>query len=242
MRETALFALLCTLLSPMLAFGGTPDTVHDFAQIGDGGGVRTIILIMNRNQAAVSVTISFFTGDPGTPWQLSIGGTTTAVFETEVPARGFVRLVTSGAGAAPQAGWARLIASNIVGAQVLFEIRSGEDLLTQAAVESTPPLTSTDLFVEEGGGSGTGLAIASLSPRGRIRVLLTLTDEDGEAAGETEFILGARGHKAQFLSQLFQALESFRGTLTVRASGPFTIVTLQQTGLVLGSLPPVWPL
>jgi hypothetical protein len=148
-------------------------------------------------------------------------------------------LATAGTAPSPQAGWARLTATEDVGAQVLFEISTGGLLVTQAAVESPGPLDSLDLFFDQRSGTNSGIAIASLSAAGAIRIRLTLKDQNGATVATRDLTLGSLGHLAQFVSELFPQGAGLRGTLHIEASGPVTVVALQQTGLVLGTLPVV---
>ena len=94
-----------------------------------------------------------------------------------------------------------------------------------------------DAFIERAPGTDTGLALANLSTVGSIRVRITLFNSGGGQTLQTEITLGPLEQIARFLSQLFEELENFRGTMRVEASGPMAAVTLQQTGLVLGTLP-----
>jgi len=75
--------------------------------------------------------------DDGQPLQLELDGTTATEFELEIPGRATRRLATAGTSDSPVVGWLELTESQPVGAQLLFEIRSGENLITQAAVESS---------------------------------------------------------------------------------------------------------
>jgi hypothetical protein len=222
--------------APVLA--GLPSRFHEFAHIGDGGGLKTTFLILNQNALATEITLSFFT-DNGTPWSLDIGGASQEVLVTTVPAGGMLRLATAGEAPTAQGGWARLVANQEVGAQALFEIRSGGSLVTQAAVESSGPLRRVDVFVGQASGSNTGIALASLSSVGRTRVRLELIGALGSIASTQFMTLGALEHKASFIFELFSGISQHSGTLRISASGPITVTTLQQTGLVLGTLPPI---
>ena len=148
-------------------------------------------------------------------------------------------MVTAGDSDPIRSGWARLGATAPVAAQVLFEIRVEDTLVTQAAVESPGALLSATVFVDQRADSNTGLALANLSATGPIRVILTLTNSAGEMVASEELILGARGKVARFVFQFFEGVAEVRGTISIQASGRFTAVALQQTGLILGSLPPI---
>ena len=160
-------------------------------------------------------------------------------FTVTVPAGGMVKLETDGTTDPAQQGWARLVSTRPVGAQALFEIRSEGQLVTQAAVESPGAIRSSTIFVDQGGGSNSGIAIANLSESGPIRVRLTLRDESGNTVESKDLILTALGQEAKFIFELFEDVGAIRGTLSIQASGRMTIVALQQTGLVIGTLSPV---
>ena len=34
---------------------GTPSFTHEFAQVGDGGGIRSVFLVLNQNAGEVTV-------------------------------------------------------------------------------------------------------------------------------------------------------------------------------------------
>jgi len=226
---------LCCLLSGPL--GATvPSRFHQFAQVGDGGGLRSVFLVANKNAEAVTIVLELFASD-GAAFPLAIGGEEGSRFERVVPAAGMIRLQTAGVGAIPRAGWARLTADGDVGVQLLFEIRNNASLITQAAVDSSPPLKLFDAFVETAPGTDSGLALANLSSVGSIRVRITLFTEAGGQAFQEEITLGIRQQIARFVSQIFAGLGNFRGTMRVESSGPLAAVVLQQTGLVLGTLP-----
>ncbi len=238
MRTEFIMAMALVLACPAL-IAGPPTPFHHFAQIGDGGGVRTVFLILNPNPDAITIELSLFSGNPGVPLELTVGGSSTSNFEGQVPGGGTFRLETAGTAPQAVAGWASLVASRPVGAQVLFEITTDGSLVTQAAVESNPPLRRSDVFVDTSPASRTGIALANLSAITTIRVVLTLRRADGEAVDTVDLILAPRGHRAIFLDELFPGAGTIRGSLRITASGRVAIITLQQSGLVLGTLPPV---
>jgi len=111
--------------------------------------------------------------------------------------------------------------------------------VTQAAVESPGPVRVVDLFVERGSETNTGIAISNLSETGTLLVRLTLKDGSGNERATKDITIVARGHLALFISDLFPEVTTILGTLTLNAAGAFSVVTLQQTGLILGTLPPL---
>ncbi len=234
-----IFLLLCLLaFSGGWLMAGEPASVHEFAQVGDGPGIRTVFLLMNQGAEDVNATLRFFDA-AGAPLVMRLDATTAAsASHTILLAAGQTRRVsTSGTGDTLLTGWAELIAGRDIGAQALFEIRSGETLVTQAAVESPGPVRIGDIFVNSGEGTRTGIAVANLSTSNDVRIQLTLKGEVGADLRETEIILLSRGHRAVFLDEIFTELGTVSGRLCINASGPISVVALQQTGAVLGTLP-----
>ncbi|MEJ2147051.1 MAG: hypothetical protein P8020_18125 [Acidobacteriota bacterium] len=238
-----MFRILCTaflgaILASATAVAGIPSRFFDFAHVVDGEGARTFFLVMNKGTDSAHVTLTLMKND-GSPLTLDIDGTSTSTFEFDLPAGGSRRMASSGASSPLASGWAQLRADHEVGAQELFQISSGGKVGTTAAVESFSPVTAADGFVEQEGGTRTGIAISNLSDVGAINVRLRLIDESGQELRAVTIELGPSNKVAKFLDELFSDLGDFRGTLRIEASGPFSAVILQQTGVVLGTLPPL---
>ncbi len=223
---------------PASLYAGQSSSFHDFAQVGDGGGIRTVFLVSNDGTTDAVANIRFLKPD-GSSFKLTIDGEMDSSFTVTVPAGGMVKLETAGTTDPVQRGWARLVSNQPVGAQALFEIRSSGELVTQAAVESSGAIRSSTVFVDQKEGSSSGVAIANLSESGPIRVRLTLRDESGNTVGSLDLILSALSQEAKFISELFEDVGAIQGTLSIQASGRITIVALQQTGLVIGTLAPI---
>lgn len=238
MRTPSVFALgLLALSGTVTTWGGSPWLVHEFAHVGAGAGIQSIILVLNPHEVAVPIAIDFF-GDDGAPRQFTISGESSSHFERTVPAAGSLRLEIDSAGSAPVTGWSRLLADRTVGTQLLFQISSGGKLVTQAAVEPFRGVRLAEIFVDTQKGN-TGLAICNVSDVGPVRIELRLKDESGDVVGTVYRKLPARGHLAQFVTELFENLGPMQGSLEITSSGKIVIVTLQQTELVLGTLPVV---
>ena len=235
--RVSVLGLIFALLGMSASLAVAPRRVHRFAQIGDGGGLRTVILVSNPNDEAAQVKVNFF-DSPGQPLAISVSSSSQTSVTVVVPAGGAGRIVTDGQLATPVQGWAELRSEVPVVAQVLFEIRQDGKLVTQAAVESVDPRVLFGLFVDRNSITRTGVAIAN--PRiGPTRVRSILKDEQGNVLETTERILPSRGKLSRFVSELFTNIGDFKGTLRVESSSPVIIIGLQQTDLVLGTLSPV---
>lgn len=232
-------SLLAVMLWSSLQ-AGAPTRFHDFAQIGNGGGLRSIFLLSNQNNDQPTQVRIDFRDAQGNPLQLEIDGQTASQLALTLPAFGSRTLVTSGAGDTPLVGWAQLVADREIGAQLLFEIRADGQLVTQAAVGSSGALSTADFFVEQGNGQRVGLALVNLAVEATLSLKLTLRDRQGNPVSDpVELELGALSQIALFLDEVFDDLDSFQGTLRLRSNGSFSAVSLQQTGLILGTVPPI---
>ncbi len=239
-RPVLFVVLLQLVATSSLLKAGRPSRFHDFAQVGDGGGIRSVILLSNQNGEEIANVTLTFRDAAGAPLQLTIDGQSNSTFNIVVPARGTRFLNTSGDGETVRTGWADLESDRPVGAQLLFEIRSNGVLATQAAVEDSGTLAAADVFVDNSGGQRVGLALANPTGQAPVSLLLTLVDPEGSQQQEQATItLAPHGQRAVFLDELFNQLGEFQGTLRIGASGSFALVALQQTGLVLGTLSPL---
>ena len=220
---------------------GRVSRLHDFAQVADGGGFRTVFLIMNQGTVAVTVTLKFF-DDNGNPLSLTVGSDTGTEIVIQMTADSVQIVSTPGTGATTLSGWCNLTATGEVGAQILFESLDGQQqIISQAAVESIGSLTVVDIFVNEGQTTNTGFAVANLSETGEIRVRLTFTDDTGALVGTTDLILAPRGHIATFVFQQIANTLGKTGRLRIETSGPIAVVALQLTQGILGTLTPIIP-
>ncbi len=228
--------LFTAMAVPVSLFSGQVSRFHDFAQIADGAGIKTILLISNDNSTVVTVNVVFLQDD-GSELALEIEGITDSRFQFDVPAGGSLKLTSSGLPAEFREGWARLEASLPVGAQVFFEIRQGDHLVTQAAVDSFSQLRSFKVFVDQEGSFGTAIAVGNTSSS--VLLELTLLDRNGQVVGVDEITLPALGHLAGFVEEFFPGAAVAGGTLCGETSVPVSVVTLRTSGLVIGTLSPL---
>ena len=233
----------CVLLAIMLntsalLLAGESPTLSEFAHLGDGGGIQTVFLMTNSGSTEATVNLRFFKPD-GSDLSLTIGEETASTFVITLAAGATTKVTTSGTSDPIQTGWAQLVSTEPVAAQELFEIRVNNELVAQAAVESLGATYRSLVFVDQAPGSGTGVAFSNPSASGSVRVRLTLKDETGQTVATGERILPKLGQNAEFVSTLFPGVGSVQGTLLTESSGRINVVALQQTGLLLGTLPPV---
>ncbi len=229
--------LLAAVQAPFLFGGALPANIHFFPHIGDGGGLRTVFLIMNPSRVGCEVRLELIRHD-GAEWDLPVGPGRGPVLRMMIQSGGSRRLETPGIDPIPVVGWARLSADCPVSAQAVFEIRTGEGLVAQAAVDSAAPQRNLDLFFDSGNGTDTGVAVANLSRLAPVQVTILHLRWDGTAGGAATLTLGPGQQSAKFASELLGPGVR-RGILRLQATGPVAVTCLQQTGLVLSTLPVV---
>ncbi len=235
-RRGVLILAVISLQFRLLA-GGLPSTSQFFPEVGDGGGLRTIFLLMNPGSQPCQVALDLFR-DSGTTWTLSLNEYAGPNISLTIPAGGSVRLATPGEAGSASVGWARMTSDHPVAAQALFEIRNGGTLVTQAAVEASGPNRNLDFFFDQTGGTNTGIALANFLSTAPVKVYISEFTEDGTPNGDTSITLDPGQQTAQFVSKLL-GNEPRKGSLRIEATGPIVATTLQQTGLVLATLPVV---
>ncbi len=224
-------------------FPGLPSRVHEFAQVADGGDanfwMRTSFFVRNQSLWEANITVKFF-DDTGKPWAVTIGGNKASTHTAKIAPDGMVKLMTAGQGGTLKAGWATLTADKEVGAQLFFELFSEGELTTQAAVESVGSMRSVEVFVDMDTAIGqrTGLAVANLSDVGPVEVGIVLSDENGSNPRSGFFEIPAMGHVAKYIDEL-TGVKKYRGTALVKSNGAITVTALQQTGFIIGTLPPM---
>jgi hypothetical protein len=193
-------------------FGGGGDATTEtsveivFPHIADGGGYRTVLLLTNSSSGAATAELSLFS-NTGDPLQLTVDGWTASQFSVPIPARGSVRLTTSGQPASTQVGWAKVTASSAVdlNGNAIFQYFNGTSLFCEASVPVSPPVRSVEFYVDEEGGFITGLALANpttLTAEGT----LTLWDGAGKKIKTHPISVPPLQHTSAFLYQLLDTV------------------------------------
>ena len=224
-----------------------------FAQIANGAGTVSELLLTNSSMLTPSQASVTFAGDDGLP--LAINVTVTAndgsqvpqgqvsTLNVTVPPLGVVKIITNGAGNLV-AGSASVTFDNPLGGVVRFNL---DPLGTTGVGESRPlkgfitPVRRTAI--------NTGVAILNLESV-TTGLRLTLRNRLGQQVqgGLRTLAMPPRGHLAQFINELFPNAntDNFEGTLTVEATSFDALIGA--TALELGSFPgqfttlPVTPL
>ncbi|HEY2933345.1 MAG TPA: BACON domain-containing protein [Acidobacteriota bacterium] len=214
--------------------GNLPENEKvDFAQFGDGNGLTSTFIIINRSiTQSVSGTIKL-NDSSGNPISLQVNTKMAAGAQFEpfdistvlvngsfpfiIPPLGVGFYATDGKSTTTQVGSARLSSTLPVAATILFAASFGT-----TGVGAVTPLTHFSVPIEMDIPNGvlTGVAIANPT-EASVTVTLQLRDTHGApvAGGSKTETLPANGQIARFPNELFPTLNlsQFRGTLEVTA-------------------------
>ncbi|MBZ5538796.1 MAG: fibronectin type III domain-containing protein [Acidobacteriia bacterium] len=150
-------------------------------------------------------------------------------FEATLPTAGGLSRVSSGQGNLSVL-YGALNASAVSQPVALANFGLTQDgvLVTEVGIPASAPFTSTRLFVDYGGpGSDSGVALVNPNDT-PIMVNAELRNPRGEFVSSSSITLEAKGHTAQFVSQLIANMPNpFLGTLTLSNASPFAAVNLR---------------
>ncbi len=204
------------------------------AQLADGDGfVSTILLVNPYSDQTVEGTVDFF-GDSGGPLLLAINeGPAADSIDFSIPALGVVALETSGAGSAT-AGSARIVSHQEVSGVLRFSFP--EAGISGVAVSHATEGVIAPVTRSVDGNFSTGVAVVAVE--GDPVLTLTLRDAEGNAVPGAllERNLTLFSHFAEFIEQLFEGFvpEEFRGSLTITSTGGKFAATAIEFGTMPG--------
>ncbi|MGB7624468.1 MAG: fibronectin type III domain-containing protein, partial [Terriglobia bacterium] len=150
-------------------------------------------------------------------------------FEAMVPAGGGLSQVSSGQGdLSVLYGVMNSSGTSWPVALANFGFTQDGVLVTEVGVPASAPFTSTRLFVDYAGPSADS-GVAMVNPNDTpIVVNADLRNPRGEFVSSSSISLEAKGHTAQFVSQLITNMPNpFLGTLTLSSASPFAAVNLR---------------
>ncbi len=198
-----------------------------FPQAADGAAgelsISTTVILFNDRDDAASGVIEFFKGD-GTLNEVGVGGQSTNSIPFDIGPGGVFRVSTDGTGELA-VGWALVTMDQPLAGVAIFTIRdSAAQIVAAVGVNSALLRRNFQLFANTLQLFNTALALVNpLEPEeGKedvpVTIRITLGDELGRLAGQTEVQLSARQHTALFLTELFadvEGIEEFEGWVQV---------------------------
>ncbi|PYV38022.1 MAG: hypothetical protein DMG09_13155 [Acidobacteria bacterium] len=203
-----------------------------FAQLADGRGFTTTLILLNTSNGTESGTLAIF-DDNGAPLALSdSGGTAASAFPYSIPAGGAFVFQTGGQ-AALKAGWVKATpnpgTSAPAGAGV-FSYSPAGILVTESGIPSAIPTTNARIYVDKSGGHDTGLAVANPGGSANSIVLQAFENNGSTTAGNGQAVLNIApsGHSARFVGEMIGGLpDGFRGVVRISSASPFVAVTVR---------------
>jgi hypothetical protein len=214
-----------------------------FSQIGVGPLVgleefRTVLVLVNRTDAAASNVLVEFFGSDGQPMDVIINNQPWNNAPIQVPARSSRRFIFTGEQL--QAGWARVKSNVQLTGLALFQVigPDGAEVIREVGLYSSTPGTKFATFFD----SGVENAVAIANPGDQIvTVRVRVVNDDQEDVSQVlELELEPRQHLARFLDGAFlNGLPSeFTGTLLIESEVPVTVTVLKtRDGVVFSTLP-----
>jgi hypothetical protein len=207
------------------------STTIYFPQVADGAGYRTNFILVNPSETTGTTAQLEFYDDNGQALYLSIGGTLRAGYPVELSARGVARLYTDGTSEDLKVGWVRVRSQVPILGSSIFQIRSGNQIRSEAGVASSALTDHFTTYVESTGSTWSGVAICN--PNGAaVSLTLNLRRSNGEIYATATETLPAEGHIAKFFTYpsnppWFADVQDFEGTLEIIATEPVSAVALR---------------
>ncbi len=203
------------------------------AQMTDGGGCQTTVILMNATNAAETGTIQLF-ADNGSPFSIRpVNGTAASSFQYSIPAGGFYILESDGspltgssfsAQVIPDAGTSLPEGAGVVG------LTQNGNLVTETGILPSSLTTHARIYVDTTGGHDTGVALQNPSGLPVIVTLMAFQPDGTTQAGNgaAYVSLDPNGHKAFFADQQISGLPpNFTGVLDISAPAPFAAMTVR---------------
>jgi trimeric autotransporter adhesin len=204
-----------------------------FAQLADGGGYTTSIILMNASATNETGILQMMDNNGAALVVNQAGGSSGSSFPYSIPPNGIFHFQTDGSPTNANAGWVRLIPDSGTSAPVgsgVFGFNPVNVLVTESGVPSAPATTHARIYVDLSGNHDTGLAIANIN-NASADITINAFQADGSTAvgiSNSPLTLAAYGHNSQFADQLITGLpDGFTGLLDISSKTPFAALTMR---------------
>jgi hypothetical protein len=203
-----------------------------FAQIVDGGGYNTTLVLINTSSSPENGSIQLYKDD-GTALTVTVSGSTASSFRYSIAAGGFFIFQTDGSPSIVNAGSVQVIPdssnSTPVGAGV-FRFTQGGIVVTESGIPSATPTTHARIYVDESNHHDTGVAIANAGSSSLALAVQAYQLDGATPVGSSNGIvnMSTNGHTAKFVGELISGLPpGFTGLLDISSITPFGALTLR---------------
>ena len=206
--STGAFASMEPIILDSVPVPGSSATI---AQIADGAGWQTSIILVNRGSAPAPFSVTFTQPD-GTPWALPVTLADGAVLTDPIPVGGSRTIETSGLATVLSQGWGQVVTSgSIAGTTILRQtLSTGHD--SDAAVPlSLIKLRRFVLPFDNTQGFVTTVALANQDASQATVVSVILRDQDGKLLGNGAINLDPLAQSAFELPSQFPVTANAQG-------------------------------
>ncbi len=219
--------------------GSRRDETLSFAQFGDGGGLSSQIVLLNRSSTTADVAIDLRDG-AGDPLSVDLSGQVVAGrLELEIPGGALRILETDGQGELA-VGSVQVSSDVPLAGVIVFSGPAGVAGVGNSSLLRRGFEAPMETSQEEG--LNTGIAVMNLEDEAAT-LQLRLIDENGAELATAEESLPPRGQRALFVNEFdwspVQDFSSFRGLLSVSASGQTAATVIQSRPGVFSTQPVV---
>jgi hypothetical protein len=222
--------------------GALVRVLPQFAVGGDPNGLNFQTALFLTTTASSSVTgVADIFDDNGNPINVSAnGGAPGSHFAFTVLTNGVMKIMLS-SNSAVEVGWVRLTLpqSEPLIVNAVFETMNGSNVVSEAGVLESPPITGGLMFADQSGPENAGVNFANPQASSNP-VTLTLYNEGGWVVDTQTVTLPAFGHLARHLYEIFPSVSpssAFKWSVSMQAPQGFSVLGLRLTGANFASIP-----
>lgn len=217
-------------------------TVPDFGLVS----ATTLFVLNNLSDQPATGTLEFLNDDGDELALELIEGNATSVatsVEFVIPPHESISFQTVGASDPATGGWARATADQPISGNAIFQVSDVDTFLFEAGVADAVAIGRASVLAtrfETPGELDFSTGIAAANPLGETaNVTVEFRRDDGFSA-DASFTLGPLEHRAQFMEELFQGINTTEvtGTFVITSDIPIVITALRtQSGFQMSSYP-----
>jgi len=211
-----------------------------FPHFADGDGYTSAWRFTGLNSGVSIITVELF-DQSGYPLTIATDNGTSSIFQFTVGRSASASLQTRGAGASVKVGWAKVTASQTIGASEHFKLMdSAGSIISEAEVPASQPLAGATLIVAE----SRKTAIALLNANAVASTLaFNLVDANGSILASGARTMAPCSQAAFYQNQIagLENAVALNGSLEIASSAPFMVVALTYEGRTFSTAPVLPP-
>jgi len=214
-----------------------PDLRLNFAQLANGQGQSTLLVLSNPGRKAAQATVHFLDED-GSPLKVPLVGRESASDVDLVIAAGESRAVETAGGETLQVGWVGVESDRVLEGSSIFRYRVGEKRY-EAGVAPSRPSNRHASYINRMDGFETAIALVNPNSQSISVDVELVGDNPGYVNERFHVDLGPGAHRAFFLtSEQYPEMVTASVTAVSNNSQPFLMTVLRtRDGLQMSSYP-----